>query len=207
MENQSESLSPDDSGGELTGQESLELIARMIRKAKNDYFDTGLSALLWGSAVTFCSLVTFVNYWLHWAALDYVWFLLVAAVVPQVIIAIRESKDRRRKSYEDDLMSGIWISFGIAIFLFSYIVSRYQVVQQAGLYLVIYGIPTFATGYARGFRPMILGGLACWIFAILSTFTPNPYTLLYLAVSAQLAWFIPGLILRKCYLKAKTQHV
>jgi hypothetical protein len=192
---------------ELTSEESLELITRMIAKAKNDYFDSGLSALLWGGVTTFCSLVTFIKYWLKWAALDYVWFLMIVAVVPQVIIAIREGKDRRYKHHDDDHVGGIWISFGIAIFLFSYFAVRYQLPQQAALYLTIYGIPTFATGYARRFRPMLLGGVACWVFAILSTFTPDPYVMLYMAAAGLLAWFIPGLILRKCYLQAKRQHV
>ena len=192
---------------ELTSEESLELIARMIKKAKRDYLDTGLSAVLWGGVTTFCALVTFINNWLHWAPLDYVWFLMVVAVVPQIMIAIQEGKERKLKAYDDDLMGGIWISFGIAIFLLSYVVSRYQLPQQAALYLTVYGIPTFATGYAQRWRPMILGGLACWVFAILSTFTPFPYTMLYMAAAGQLAWFIPGLILRDTYLKAKRQHV
>jgi hypothetical protein len=192
---------------ELSSEESLELIARMIKKAKKDYLDTGLSALLWGAVTTFCSLVTFINYWLNWAPLEYVWFLMIVAVVPQILIAIQESKERKLKAYDDDLMGGIWISFGIGIFLFSYIISRYQLPQQAALYLTAYGFPTFATGYAQRWRPMIIGGLACWVFAILSTFTPFPYTMLYMAAAGQLAWFIPGLMLRSTYLKAKRQHV
>lgn len=192
---------------ELTSEESLKLITRMIVKAKNDYFDSGLSALLWGAVTIFCALTTFVNYRLQWAVLDYVWFLTIAAVIPQVIIAIREAKDRRYKSHEDDHIGGIWISFGIAIFLFSYLVGRYHLPEQPALYLTIYGIPTFATGYARRFRPMLFGGLACWAFAILSTFTSYPFDMLYMAAAGLLAWFIPGLILRKCYLKAKAQHV
>ncbi len=192
---------------ELTSEESLQLITRMITKAKNDYFDSGLSALLWGSVTVFCGLAAFVNYWLDWRPLDYVWFLTLAAVGPQAIIAIRERKDRRYKHHEDDHIGGIWISFGISIFLISYFATRYQLPQQPALYLTIYGIPTFATGYARRFRPMLLGGLACWVFAILSTFTPYPYVMLYLAAAGLLAWFIPGLILRKSYLKAKRQNV
>src|SRR5271155_49625 len=106
---------------ELTGRESLELITRMITKAKKDYYDTGLSALLWGSVITFCSLVTFANGYLHWWWLNLVWFLTIAAVVPQIVIAIREARNRKHRAYEDDLMGGIWISFGIAIFILSYI--------------------------------------------------------------------------------------
>jgi hypothetical protein len=54
---------------------------------------------------------------------------------------------------------------------------------------------------------MVIGSIACWVFAILSSLTPGPWVLLYLAGGAQLAWFIPGLILRKRYLKAKKKNV
>ena len=54
---------------------------------------------------------------------------------------------------------------------------------------------------------MLLGGLACWVFALLSSFTPFPYVMLYMAAAGLLAWFIPGLILRKRYLQAKRKHV
>ena len=201
MENNIEHESP------LTGEQSLQLITSMINKAKNEFIDTGLSSLLWGGVITFCALVTFVNYWLKWPALDYVWFLSIAAVAPQVFIGIREGKERRYKSHEGDLIGGLWIAFGIAIFIFSYVASRYRFSQATSVYLILYTIPTFAIGCGRRFRPMIVGSIACWILAILSTFPPFPYEMLCLAAGAQLAWFIPGLILRKCYLKAKRQHV
>jgi hypothetical protein len=191
----------------LTGEQSLQLITAMINKAKNEFFDTGLSSLLWGSVITFCALVTFANYWLKWAALDYVWFLTIAAVVPQVVIGIKEGKERRYKSHEGSLIGGLWIAFAIAIFIFSYVAGAYRFSQATSVYLILYSIPTFTIGLGRRFRPMIVGGIACWILAILSTFTPFPYEMLYLAAGAQLAWFIPGLILRKCYLQAKRKHV
>lgn len=192
---------------ELTGQESLALITKMINKTRRDYLDSGLSGLLWGSVITFCSLVSFANNYLKWHALDFVWFLTIVAVIPQIVIAIRESKNRKHRAYDDDIMGGIWISFAIAIFLLSYFVNAYKVSEQASLFLILYGIPTFATGYARRFMPMLIGGVACWALAVISHYTPYPYALLCITAAAQLAWFIPGLILRKRYLKAKKQHV
>jgi hypothetical protein len=192
---------------ELTGQESLALIAKMINKAKRDYLDSGLSSLLWGSVIMFCSLVTYANNWLKWPNMDYVWFLTIGAVVPQILIAIREGKARKHRSYDEDLMSGIWIAFGITMFVMGYIFSRYPSEAITSLYLAIYGIPTFAVGYARRFRPMLYGGLACWILAIYCLYCGYPNTLLCLGLGALLAWFIPGLILRNRYLKAKAQHV
>src|SRR6266853_5553629 len=100
---------------QLTEQESLEIIARMINKAKCDYRETGIGALMWGSLITFCSLVTFANYYLHWRWANYVWFLTFIAVIPQIIISVRESKRKKYKTYSDDAMGGIWISFGIGL--------------------------------------------------------------------------------------------
>ena len=47
----------------LTEQQSLELITRMINKAKSDYRGTGIGALMWGTIITVCALVSFVNYY------------------------------------------------------------------------------------------------------------------------------------------------
>lgn len=191
----------------LTEQESLQLITSMINKAKNDYADTGVAALMWGTIITFCSLITFGNYWWKVAQLQQIWILTAIAIIPQIIISVRESKRKRFKTYNDDAMGGIWISFAITLFLLSYYTNLYPVPNPNALFIVVYGIPTFATGIARRFKPMIIGGAACWVFAIAAMYTPFPYSMLYTAGAAQLAWFIPGLILRRRYVKAKAQHV
>lgn len=191
----------------LTSEQSLELIASMITQAKNDYFDTGISALLWGSVIIICCLVTYLNHFLKWEALGYIWWLTVLAVVPQIFISIREGKERRFKTHHNDLIGGIWISYAIAVFLFSYVSSRYYIQQEATIFLILYGIPTFATGFGRRFLPMIIGGVACWVFAIIALYVRDPYALFLVGGGALVAWFIPGLLLRRRYLKAKRQHV
>jgi hypothetical protein len=191
----------------LTSEQSLQLIASMISRAKNDYYDTGISALLWGGVIIFCSLATFANQYLKWPALDYIWFLTVVAVVPQVIISFREARRRGYKSHDSHLIGGVWFSYAIAIFVFSYVDYALQIRYDAPIYLTLFGIPTFATGYGRGYRPMIVGGLACWALALLALKVNYPNALFLMAGGALLAWFIPGLLLRRCYLKAKRQHV
>ena len=192
---------------ELTSQESLALITEMISRARRDYLDTGLSALLWGSVIIICSLATFVNHYLKWPILDYIWFLTVAAVVPQIIIAIREVKKRKHRAHNEPLMNGLWISFGVSMFVLSFVLNAYPMRQATAIFLTVYGIPTFTNGIGRGFKPMLIGGVVCWILAILSLYNTYPNTMLYLTAGALVAWFIPGLILRRRYLKAQQQHV
>ncbi len=193
-------------------EESLLLITQMINKAKNDLVETGISALMWGSIVTLCALVQFAAafYTIPWA--DEVWYLTFIAVVPQIIISVRENKKRKYTTHHQDAMGGIWIAFGITMFLLSFyfgsIHVSYADLHPDTLYLIIYGIPTFATGFTRRFTPMVVGGIACWVFAIASVYITYPYTMLLVAGAALLAWFIPGMILQRRYLKAKRkQHV
>ncbi|MES1197934.1 MAG: hypothetical protein ABUL41_01500, partial [Chitinophagaceae bacterium] len=40
----------------LSEKESLDLIAMMINKAKNSYYDTGVSAIMWGALIAVCAL-------------------------------------------------------------------------------------------------------------------------------------------------------
>jgi hypothetical protein len=192
---------------ELTGTESLELIARTINDAKNEFRSTGTSVLFWGAIVTFCGLVSFLNYYLRWHWLDYIWFLTLAAVIPQIFITKKEREERKFKTLQGALIGGIWLSFAIGIIILFLIPMFHNIPQIDFVFLILYGIPTFATGYGCKCTPMIIGGIACWIFAIASLYTPFHYLALLNAAAALLAWFIPGLILRRQYLKAKEEHV
>ncbi len=112
-------------------EESLQLIAKMISKAKNDFVETGISALMWGTIVTLCALVQFASafYTIPWA--DNIWFLTFFAVIPQLVISYRERKRKKFSTYHDDAMGGIWISFGITMFLLSFYFATLNVAYNA----------------------------------------------------------------------------
>jgi hypothetical protein len=191
----------------LTQEESLALITSMINKAKCEFEETGISALMWGIIVFVCAMISFLNYYTHWRWADYIWFLTLIAVIPQIIISIRENKRKRFKSHNEAALGSIWISFGISIFLFSYFANVYNVAHAESAFLILYGIPTFTTGLITRFRAMIIGGVICWIVSIISMYVGFPYTMLLTAFAAILAWFIPGLILQRRYLKLKKANV
>lgn len=192
---------------QLSEEESLKIITQMINKVKADYAESGVSALLWGAVITVCSIVSFLGEYFNTPSLSKIWWLTLAAVVFQIIFSIRENRKRKYKTYNEDAMGGIWISFGVAMFLFSFFVNSARVDHANTIFLIAYGIPTFATGFTRRFKPMIIGGIVCWVLSILNIYTPAPYNILYNAVAAQMAWFIPGLILRKRCRNVKTEHV
>jgi hypothetical protein len=66
--------------------------------------------------------------------------------------------------------------------------------------LAVYGMPVFLTGVIVRFKPLIIGGIACWILCIASTFiTIYDYQFLLIPVAMLVAWIIPGYLLRAKY--------
>jgi hypothetical protein len=191
----------------LSHHESLELIEEMITKAKNSYHESGASALLWGGIIMFCSAVSFANTWWQIELINHIWILTFIAVIPQIIISVRAAKAQKFKSHHDDAMSGIWIAFGVAIFLATIHINAVKVEGSSALFLTLYGIPTFATGYMFRFTPMIIGALICWCASVISLYTNMRIDLMLFFVSAFFAWFLPGLILRRIYLRKKRENV
>jgi hypothetical protein len=219
---------------ELTEQESLQLITSMIHKAKGSFHESGTSAILWGSVVAFAGLMSFAErYWDFYIGFD-VWLVVLAAFIPQIIISIREGKNRKMISYEESSMNAIWLVYGVSIFALNFYLnvvpfasdkilasegkelllrnlktgetSHYipSIMSAYSLLLLLYAIPTLATGISRKFKPMLIGGILCFLFFIISCFTGSTYDLLLNGIAGICCWLIPGLVLRNRYLKGKT---
>ena len=205
---------------QLTEKESLNLIAMMINKAKDSYHDTGIAAIMWGVIITICSLVRLSELHFGYRLPFDIYLITIVAVIPQVFISIREKKQRKVKTYDDNYMDYIWLGFGISIFLMIFIVNAvfrawgqavpggdvngfYEYVSP--LFLLLYGMPTFVTGAACRFKQMLWGGLFCWACCIITIFTTIKIDLLLVAASAVLAWLVPGIIMEKDYRKAKKE--
>jgi hypothetical protein len=67
--------------------------------------------------------------------------------------------------------------------------------------LVLYGMPTFLSGIILKFKPLIIGGICCWILSVLSAFIPAEYQLLLIAAAVISAWIIPGYLLKANFKK------
>ena len=210
---------------QLTEKESLDLIAMMINKAKDSYHDTGIGAMMWGSIIAVCSLVKLSEIHFGYRLPFDIYWLTILAVVPQIFITIREKKVRKVKTYDDIYMDYLWLAFGISIFLLIFITNSIFKVWEpvaaeysllaghpsafrfrefiAPFFLLLYGIPTFVTGAACKFKPMLWGGLLCWVCCIATIYTTIKIDLLLTAFSAVFAWLIPGIIMERNYREAK----
>ena len=210
----------------LTEQESLQLITEMISKAKHSYHENGTSAILWGSVVAFCGFVNFAELYWHFSIGIDIWLLTLVAFIPQIFITIRARRNRKVVSHTEAAMNTIWLVFTISMFALVFYINvvpgisdaffskagtkilvtnpagqshnfHYEVPSAASLLILMYAIPTCATGLAYKFKPMIYASILCYAFFVASCFTPTAYDMLLNGLAGIFNWLIPGLILRR----------
>lgn len=192
----------------FSGEDSLKLINEMIGKAKKSYVTKGIASIVWGSLIVICSLIS-------WAELRFrfdpgfdVWILLLVALIPQIYFSIKESRSRNFRSHDESTIFYIWITFTVCIFLLSFYNSRFSSGTSATLVIMLYGVPTFLTGGLTGFKPMIAGGIICWVLSFISIYTSEEIDMLLMAASGLFAWLIPGIILFSRYqMQRRRQNV
>ena len=206
---------------QLTEKESLALITQMINKAKDSYHATGMGAMMWGAVIAICSMVKLSEIHFEYRLPFDIYLLTIVAIIPQIFLTIREKKERKVKTYDDAYMDYIWLGFGICIFLLIFITNAVFRVWEpvaieyreltghrspfrfnefiSPLFLLLYGLPTFITGAACKFKPMLWGGIFCWVCCLVTVFTTIKIDLLLTAASAIMAWFIPGILMEREY--------
>ena len=213
---------------EITYEEGFQLIRSMIVSARESYHSTGIGAMMWGIVIAVCSLVSFLELQYQFKLPFDIFWLALVAIIPQILISRKESREKKMKTHDDRFIKYLWIAFGICIFLLIHSINlvfinwapvskEYTALSgrapsfrfsefTASLFLMLYGLPTFVTGAACRFKPMLWGGVLCWGCAVITAYTPVKIDLLLMAFSAIVAWFIPGLIMEKVYRLAKKEE-
>ncbi len=190
----------------LSHLEGLEIIQSMINKAKDRFSENGHLYLLWGWVVFICSVTEFVM--LNYTRFEYhylVWTVCWLVVIYQTFYLARRKKKEQVRTYTHDILGYVWLAFVVSMFLMGFLFGRilgeqYYLMVSPG-FLVLYGIPTFLSGIILRFRPLLIGGIACWVLSVIAAFVPPQFQLLFLSAAMLIAWIIPGYLLRSKYKK------
>ena len=191
---------------ELSPQQSFQLIESMINKAKDRFNENGHLYLLWGWTVLFCSLAQFIL--IHFVGTSkhyFVWFFSWAIVIYQVVYLYKQRKSAKVRTYSDELIGYVWGTFCVLLFLIAFFIGRilggnyYEYIFP--VILVLYGMPTFLSGAILRFKPLMVGGIGCWILSLLAGFVFYDYQLLFIMAAVVIAWIIPGYMLRAKFKK------
>jgi hypothetical protein len=186
--------------------QGLELIQSMINKAKNRFSENGHLYLLWGWAVLVCSLAQFILlHFVHYERHYLVWTATWLVVIYQAFYLYRRDKKRRVRTYTDDILGFIWMTFVILMFLFGFLFGQmmgqdyYKFINPG--FLALYGMPTFLSGVILRFAPLRIGGICCWVLSVATSFVHYDYQILLLGLGVVVAWIVPGYILKARFKK------
>lgn len=187
----------------MTEAESLSIISGMINHAKNRFSENGHLYLLWGFVIFTCCITQFIM--LHFFKNNnayYIWYSTWIVSIYQFYYLFKKRKKEKVKTYTDEIVGFVWLTFIICSFILVYILIKNQAFAAINAcVLVMYGMPTFLSGIILRFKPLRIGGLICWLLSIAAMFTTYQYQLLLLACAVIAAWIIPGFILRAKFKK------
>lgn len=189
--------------------QSLELIQSMIAKTRQDMGDKSAHFLLWGW-ITFvaCSGQFLLKHVLNYDKHYLVWLLIFPGAIASVYLGIKESKKRVATTYIGESMKHLWMGMGISYFVLSMILNRLGWETNIfPFFILLYGLGTFISGKFLRFRPLVFGGLAAWILAIVSSFFDYDYQMLFGAAAILISYIIPAYMLKSKNKMREAVHV
>lgn len=180
---------------QLSGEESLKLINKMIHQAKGYFHESGLGALVYGFTGLLCSVLAYLH------AVDVIvfpfnpYFLMVPVFFIQSIIQYKEDRRKAAKTFTDEAIDYVWLGFFIAVLAVMCAAFAGIDYMRMSFVIILAGLASFLTGMLAKFRYMVIAGFVCWAIGIVSFFQQNPSIYLLVAVVTILIWIVPGFIL------------
>lgn len=181
----------------MTGEESLKIITEMINKTKVNIRQGIFHLLFWGWLILICSLSEYILWkFTDYASPWYVWYFVIPGVFVSFIYGFKTGRKAKFHTYADMIYVWTWMSFFIAAIVLFIIVSD-RMASVSPYILTLAAMPTFISGFIIKFRPLIIGGITFWIFAIIARFTGPEVSALAVPVSMLTGYLIPGYMLKR----------
>lgn len=183
----------------LTEQQSLKIIQEMIATSKNNLKDNSFFYLLWGWLVLAASITHFFLIQVNWDYAFIPWPVLMSAgAIISVITGYRMGKKAKVISHVDIMIIYLWYAFMAVVFIVIIMALMHKIawVTTYPVIISLYGLGTFVSGGVLKFKPLIIGGIACWVISVIAFFVPSAYVLLLTGLSVIIAYLIPGYMLK-----------
>ena len=190
---------------ELNPAESLSIITGMINTAKNRLADDGFLIIFWGWLVFSAALINYVSLAFQSDYGYLVWpVLMPAGGIFTAIYSARKNRNNVVDSYTKSFLGYCWTAFIIALAIALSFMPLHGVKLTYFVLMLLYGIVSFITGGILSFRPLVIGSLFSFAFAILAGLSGDKEQFLCIAGALLCSYIIPGHLLRSKY---KSQNV
>jgi hypothetical protein len=184
---------------EIQPAESLALITGMINTAKNRLADDGFLLIFWGWNVLAAALIHYACEQLQVPNGHFAWILMPFGAIVSIIYGMRQSRKDRVRTYVDVYLGYSWGGFIIGLFTALAFMPVHGMKTTYFFLMILYGMATFVSGGLLRFRPLIIGSIFAFLFAIISVFASETDQLLCIAAAILCSYVIPGHLLRAKY--------
>jgi hypothetical protein len=189
----------------LTPEESFSIITKAISNFKINYKENSKSFLLWGWIMSLACFSHFIilkillskeAYELIFLFSVGTWSVFVFSGFIIEYFSIRKrNKDKKVFSHLDRFINIIWKVTGASIPIIIFLSFKMEILPTP-FFLLIMGTATTITGLLIKFKPVTFGGIAFFIFSIVSTFVSEENTLLIAGAAIICCYLIPGYFLK-----------
>jgi hypothetical protein len=182
---------------QMTGEESLKIITDMINRTKINIRQGSFHLLFWGWLIFICSLSEFLLYKFTSIPNPWrVWFLTIPGVFVSFIYGFMKGRKEKVHTYAESIYTWTWIGFTFAAIVL-FILMEKNMISIAPFILTLAALPTFISGFIIKFRPLIVGGITFWIFALVAQFAGPSVAALSVPVAMLTGYLIPGYLLKR----------
>lgn len=189
----------------LTPEESFDIITKAISNFKMNYKENSKSFLLWGWLMSLASFLHFIVVKILISKEAYEQMLLagfgtwIIFVISGFLIEYftnrKSNRDKKVFSHLDRFINILWKVTGVSIPIIVFLSIKLHI-PPPPFFLLVMGITTTITGLLIRFRPVTFGGIAFYLFAIVSTFIPDENILLITGAAIICCYLIPGYFLK-----------
>jgi len=179
----------------LSPQESLNLIADIVFKTKENIKEQSFCFLLWGWLISVASILFFILQQYTSFKLYFLPFPVLAAVGVITTILYYTKRFRSTETYLNYYLNRMWIVLGACFISVVFINVSHQ--HEPFTYtLIIAAIGTLISGLVIRFKPLIIGGIILIGSGLVSAFVPVEYVVLLHGIAIIAGYLIPGYMLK-----------
>ena len=181
----------------MSGEESLKIISDMINKTRINIRDGIFHLLFWGWLIFFCALSVYLLS--SFTAMErpwMIWLLNIPGVFVSFLYGFIKGKRSNVQTYADRIY--MWVCIAFIFTAVVLIVLRSENMESFAPYiLMLAGMPTFLSGIIARFNPLVAGGVAFWICAVVAHFAGPGADMLIASAAVLAGYLIPGYMLKR----------
>jgi len=189
----------------LTPEESFNIINKAIANFKLNYRETAKVFLLWGWVLAIASFSNFIILKILYSRealglmgllslCNWALFLLIGFII-MFFMERKSNKDKKVFSYLESYFKNLWTVTAASFIIATFICIKLEI-NPPPIMLLIAGIATTTSGLLIKYRPVIVGGMAFFIFSLAATFVSNEYISLIVFAAIICGYLIPGYSLK-----------